>query len=229
MAIHFVSFADTGYRGTLERIKQEAMGSGFFDFVHILTEMDLDSSFLHRNENFIKNNKRGYGYWIWKPQVCLQIFDKMNDGDILVYADAGCTISKQGKANFDSYINMCRSTGSVNFIMRFKEKHWCRGDLFNHLLAHKFSDTGQIHATTFMLLKNEKNVNVVKEWLSTCEIYPLVDDSKSKHPNYLGFKEHRHDQAIFSLLRKRYGFVCIPDVVENRNPTIPIAATRKKF
>ena len=34
--------------------------------------------------------------------------------------------------------------------------------------------------------------------------FSLLDDTPSKSPNFKGFKEHRHDQAIFTLLCLKY-------------------------
>ena len=34
--------------------------------------------------------------------------------------------------------------------------------------------------------------------------YHNIDDTPSIIPNYPNFKEHRHDQSIFSLLTKKY-------------------------
>jgi hypothetical protein len=42
-----------------------------------------------------------------------------------------------------------------------------------------------------------------------------VDDSPSILPNLLVFEEHRHDQAIFSLLAKKYDITTIPDETWN--------------
>ena len=33
--------------------------------------------------------RRGYGYWIWKPYIVSKMMSRLNDGDILVYTDAG--------------------------------------------------------------------------------------------------------------------------------------------
>ena len=38
--------------------------------------------------------------------------------------------------------------------------------------------------------------------------FSLIDDSPSKSENMNGFREHRHDQSVFSLLFKVHG--CIP-------------------
>ena len=36
---------------------------------------------------------RGGGYWIWKSHIIKKI-NEINDNDILIYLDAGCSINK---------------------------------------------------------------------------------------------------------------------------------------
>jgi hypothetical protein len=36
-------------------------------------------------------------------------------------------------------------------------------------------------------------------------VYNLINDSPSVEKNHSSFFEHRHDQSIFSCLRKKYG------------------------
>ena len=60
---------------------------------------------------------RGGGYWIWKPYFIKTYLDKLNDNDILVYIDSGCTINKNNKKEFDRYIEIVKNhtTGILGF------------------------------------------------------------------------------------------------------------------
>ena len=51
-----------------------------------------DSEYWNKHKNFILNtkHKKGHGYYIWKPYLIQKTMNKMNDGDILLYSDAGC-------------------------------------------------------------------------------------------------------------------------------------------
>jgi hypothetical protein len=80
-------------------------------------------------------------------------------------------------------------------------------DLFEYLdmSNEKELNTPQLFATTFILRKCDHSVNIVKKWYETSCIYHNIDDTPSFLPNDSGFVDHRHDQSIFSLLRKKYG------------------------
>jgi hypothetical protein len=45
----------------------------------------------------------------------------------------------------------------------------------------------------------------VYKWYEVGTNYHLIDDSPSKLPNDSRFEEHRHDQSIFSILRRQHG------------------------
>jgi hypothetical protein len=57
---------------------------------------DLDDEF-KLNFKDILREQRGGGYWIWKPYIIKKHLDKINDNDILIYMDAGCSININGK------------------------------------------------------------------------------------------------------------------------------------
>lgn len=78
------------------------------------------------------------------------MMDKIDENDILVYADAGCVINKENPSEFNEHIKLAKEYGSVSFQMnQFKESDWNKGDLINHLDAWDHIHTGQIHATVF--------------------------------------------------------------------------------
>ena len=53
--------------------------------------------------------------------------------------------------------------------------------------------------------KTNTTVSFAREWLHYAQQKHLIDDSPSVLPNAPGFEEHRHDQAIYSLLVYKYG------------------------
>ena len=46
-----------------------------------------DEIFWENHSSFIENNKKGYGYWLWKPYIIKKTLEKMKKGDILLYLD----------------------------------------------------------------------------------------------------------------------------------------------
>ena len=83
-------------------------------------------------------------------------------------------------------------------------------------------------ASMIFIKKNNTTLEFVKEWYNLSCNYHFIDDSPSILKNDDTFKEHRHDQAIFSLLLKTDKYKDI--LCTNNNllyDTSPIQISRK--
>lgn len=217
MKIHFLTFASASFKKSLRRIKNEAETSGFFDTVTCLNESDLPLSYRIRNLFILNRFTKGYGYWIWKSFITKNLLVKIDEGDILFYADAGCSLNKEGEQRFKEYIEMLVSSefSNLSFQMNQLEKEYTKGDLFKYFEQEnneEIKNTGMLVGGVYFIQKNKHSINLVNEWYLTCHSKRnLIDDSLSKHPNDSTFIAHRHDQSIFSLLRKINGSLILKD------------------
>ena len=71
---------------------------------NVVRKKILSAFFRQEAADLLKQEVRGFGYWIWKPQILLQCLQQMEYGDILLYTDAGCHINEVGKNMFLAYI-----------------------------------------------------------------------------------------------------------------------------
>ena len=62
-----------------------------------------------------------------------------------------------------------------------------------------------------ILRKNFLVINIIKKWYISCCNYDILDDYSSNISNDPEFIEHRHDQAIYSLLCYKYKVKSIND------------------
>jgi hypothetical protein len=88
-----------------------------------------------------------------------------------------------------------------------RENEYTKGDVFKALSCitdEKVIHTAQLDASHSIWKKNENSLNFVKLWLELCCDKQLLTDEPSVEPNLGGFKDHRHDQSIWSLLCKKY-------------------------
>jgi len=217
----FLSFANENYYDSLNRLKLEAEQMAVFDTILTYTDKDLkkDEKFWKNHHNFIENNARGYGYWIWKPYLILKTLQSMNENDILLYLDAGCKLRPQGIERLNQYFSMVQENkndiGNLSFeLVDCDEKTWTKMDVFNFLDMNKESylNTKQTVATILFLKKCNHTMELIYKWYNIISNnYNLIDDSYSNSKNDDSFIEHRHDQSIISLLRKKYGTISILD------------------
>jgi FkbM family methyltransferase len=217
---YFCTFADSRMEKSLERIKKQAEDMNFFDEISINNENNLDSDFRELFKNKLIKGSRGYGYWVWKPQIILQALKKMDDGDILLYIDAGCHLNKNGVEKLGYYFRQTElsDSGLLVFqeVIKSKnknlktssclDKEYSKGDIFDYFNVRERKDiynTGMIAATIIFIKKNKKSQKIIRQWFDTFKNnFRLVDDSPSISPNIEGFIENRHDQSIFSILCK---------------------------
>jgi hypothetical protein len=216
--IHFYTFGNIPlYAEILERITREARDSGYFHTVTAYTQDTLPGIVDHAE--FIRTHPRGYGYWVWKPLVLAAGLRAIPEGDILVYLDAGSYICKTPAASslFSNYISAVEThpTHRIGFLQQFRENEWCKADLLETLGVRenpRVSHSGQFWAGGHVMMNTPENRAFVEEWaaIAISQDYHLLDDSPSTIPNHFSFKEHRHDQAILSILLKLRGCVSLP-------------------
>lgn len=196
---------DSNFHNAVDRIQRELTAVELFDKIVTYKDDDLkkDTEFWNKHASFIENNKRGYGYWIWKPYLILKTMEHMKEGDTLFYVDAGCEVVNDdlSKPNIIKMNERCKKHNLLYTTTPYAEKNYSKMDLFYELDVD-IDDSGQRQATIVFLTKNELTLEFVKEWYEVSNRYPLVDDSPSTIPNSESFFEHRHDQSIFSLLIK---------------------------
>jgi hypothetical protein len=219
----FLTFADSRMSRSVDRICAQARGMGVYDTVIPMSEVDLDADFRLKFKDKLIPGSRGYGYWCWKPQVILQTLRGMNEGDVLHYADAGCHLNKGGIHRLSQYFDAASdcASGVLAFqatppglpfeydgrpLLDLKDRRWIKGDLLDFLNVRFRPDiyeSQSIGAGIIFFKKCEASVRLVSDWLEVIESdFSLLDDTESASDNLQGFVEHRHDQAIFSILCK---------------------------
>lgn len=222
MKKYFCTFADSRMGKSLKRVKSQVKESGYFDEIYINNEEDLDNDFKELFKDKLVKGSRGYGYWAWKPQIVLQTLKNMEEGNLLLYMDAGCHFNKNGLERLNYYFKRVKSSkngllvfqeatesDNKNLIVNYsiKEKIYTKSDLFNYFGVRddkNFYDTGQIAATAFFIKKCKESEKIIKSWLMIFENnFSLADNTESVSPNFDGFIEHRHDQSIFSIICKK--------------------------
>lgn len=199
------------YHNAVKRICSEATAINVFDHIIGYTDADLvnDIAFWNKHADFILANKRGYGYWLWKSYLTKKTLEGMNENDILVYADAGCQINPNGTKRLHEYFDIVNRSERANlsFQMEHLEKTWTKTDIFDYYDAKQpeIAETGQLIGGIFVLRKCQHTTHLINRWHEGCCTYNLINDSSSQSQNDPSFNENRHDQSLFSVIRKKLG------------------------
>jgi hypothetical protein len=224
------------FHDAVKRIQNELNVINFnFYKINLYTDNDLknDDYFWKKHGNFIENNNRGYGYWLWKPYLIMKTLNQMNNNDILIYLDIGCEIknSLDTHSCLLSLINRCNDYHFLYTFTGVPEKKINKMDLldFLDLNNNEILDSYQKQASLIFLKKNDLMLDFATDWYNTSCNYHFIDDTESMLENNPEFLVHRHDQSIFSLLAKTKKYKDIMDTENNLlNNSFPFLISRKR-
>lgn len=167
---------------------------------------DLDSEFKSKYENIV-SQKKGAGYWIWKPYIILQALEKLEENDYLMYSDAG-TFYVKSINNLIKQLERDKNDILLSSSI-LPVKHWCKRDAFE-LIDCNFNDVDDLHMIEggyLLLRKSANSVAFIKKWLEYMTDIRIVSDLPNTcgQPNDLSFRENRHDQTVLTLLAIKEG------------------------
>ena len=208
--IHFITYADENFSKSKKRILKEAEEFGEFSTITGYGPEDLDDNFKEKYKDILKE-KRGGGYWIWRPYILNKKFQEIDDGDIMIFLDAGFTINPKGKKRFYEYIHMFDSTdkGIISFeICHQIEKKWTTKETFTYFninLSNKFVNSNQYCGGILILKKNIRSKQFITTFLKVLKDNPYLFTDKYNNNQIPEFIENRHDQSISSIIRKQIG------------------------
>ena len=210
-----LNYASGGrFRESQIKNSQTGLAAGL-NTIYQMSDTQIDENFREKNKRILES-KRGAGYWLWKPYFINKIIGQMTETDILFYSDSGAVFIKELSPVFESVTKDAR--GVVGFYMagRLIEKYWTKSDMFlqMELDLPQFKDTPQ-RVASFMVFRGTSFAKkLIAEYLSIACDYHMISDEPNIHAFVeSGFKEHRHDQSIWSLLTKKY------DVTMMNEPT----------
>ncbi len=206
--IYGISYASNHFSPRKDIISEQALRSGWFNSFECHSPDVLPETFRKKYAKILKK-RRGGGYWIWKSWLVAHYLALLNENDILVYLDAGCTINatSSSQRRFWKYIDMVNHNrcGFLRFALSNKEKDWSNQALFDYMALHygmrpEFANTAQL-VGGILIMRNTVFVRTLfKQALQIIEEDPwLLSDRYTRTPQG---ENHRHDQSLLSLLYK---------------------------
>lgn len=194
----FITYGDTRYRKSLQRLGENAKSLNIFDEIILYSEKDLPEEILNHE---LMSYKRGGGYWFWKPWVILHTLSQMNDDDILVYSDSGNELYADNE--WQKWFRLLDKYNGIFFCYAARMETRCRKNLLDYYKDVPYlKQLYQIQAN-ILLLGGKKIRQIIKEWLDVMYQHPeFVKDVAKENINQESpmFLEHRHDQAVLSCV-----------------------------
>jgi hypothetical protein len=201
-----VSFSTPDWSAALDRLVASASIHGADSILRFGAQDWLGTPFYFEHLQLL-SAKRGFGYWIWKPYFIREALRRARDGEIVMYADAGSEII----APLTPLIELARErTPIVTFALHGHiNRQWTKRDAFVALGldSKRYWNAEMVNAAFHVYRAGPESRAFVDEWLAACVTKRIVTDDPNARgrKNLPGFKEHRFDQALFSLLCEKHG------------------------
>lgn len=234
---HFVTFGNKSFSNSKKRIVEEASKLDLFTSLTSFGEDDVEDLIKTIDKRI--RNARGFWWYTWKPYIIYEKLKKIKCGDVLVYCDAGMTVhnNSRTKDRMNHIISLVKNeslcpTGIASFITTgnpgqrleymYNTKNVC--DYFN--ISYKNADildTQQIQAGICFICKSSISLDIIKRWYDAALTNPelfvgdmrFIKDKAYQVNRFDGFKDHRHDQSLWSILCKLHEITILP---HNKNP-----------
>ena len=202
--VHLITYGDKNYTKTKHRLVEEAKRTQWFSTITAYDQNDIDNDYKKEFKEVL-NQPRGSGYWIWKSYFILKRLKEIDEDDILIYLDAGCTIHRMAHKRFYEYIGMLDTKCMIAFQMHHVEKHYTTKEIFeyfNVLEKEDITETGQCVGGIRIMKNNQETRSIMQLEYNTYKANKLLatDYYNNKQEPY--FIDNRHDQSIFSVITK---------------------------
>jgi hypothetical protein len=244
----FISYGDDAFKQSLKRIGKEAKQLGIFDKILLFTPKDLP---LYIKSSPLMAFDRLGGYAIWKSYIIYTTYLKANLGDIIVYADAGCSLQKSDE--WDYFLNKLGDDGTLLFQYRVdfdyawtkcfgvnatvRNVNWMKKSVqvyFATLFTDNFwLETEKLWSGALIVKKGTTPNLLLEHWFKSTLLEPKL--SIDIFGNELEeqddtFVAHRHDQTLLSIFafyfKGKQNIIFEPETAESQKDIAAIVASR---
>lgn len=220
----FLTYGHNCCNSSKVRAVENAISNGKLDIAEALDLSALSMSFQISHQKQLRMRK-GAGYWLWKAYIILEaLVYKLNDGDLLIYHDAGMYLID----DVGPLLKLCEDVkpSILTFSLGYPERKYSKRDAFvlmgmDDPIVYAAGQAQRL-ANLIVAMKNCESMQYFMEYLA----YTMDLRISGDQPNVMGkadfdnFVGNRHDQTVHSLLSKKWGILEVRD---------PCACRRNSF
>lgn len=209
----YVTFGGEAYDATIQRIVEDAPRFGVHE-VRVYDDKWLVETEFYKMNRWLweipadpAKERRGFGWYAWKPFVILQELERALPGDIVLFTDG----DTYPIGDLSPLFEQCRKDGGIMLFAAegCLQRHWCKRDMMIAMGQDEPRFLGAQHGTArFMLFEagDWRAKQFLMEWLAYMlnPLNPTLEPSRLAN-DYPDFHEHRWDQAVMTNLVHKYG------------------------
>lgn len=237
----FIAYGDERCAYSLKRIGKQAQRLKIFDDVILYGPDDLPE---YIKQSTLMKYTYGGGYWSWKPVIIKETLNRYDEGTIVCYVDAGCTLHQS--IEWTVWRQLMEDYDFIAFKYRAeypewerfgssstKIKHWGKKTTLEFLDEYVGDSAWREHNKTMggILFVKGKNNPVIENWLDIAINHPdvILDPTKEElKEQYPYFALHKHDQVVLTALMYKYRPVTLtlPETSETCGDKAGVVASR---
>lgn len=213
-----VNYADNNFKNQQLWNSRFAKFFGKVDEVIEYSPLDIDTKFKSKHDHIL-SQKKGGGYWLWKPYLIKKTLDLVEEGEYIIYLDSGSLLIR----NVNHLISKLEESKQdvMVFSLPLTEYQWTKRDAFKLMECDidEFVNSNQRLGGYIIIKKSKFSEDFINELLDySCDDRIITDkDNELGFSNYSNFIAHRHDQSVLSLLSKKWDIKPFQDPSEYRD------------
>ncbi len=193
---------------------ESGLSEGGFDKALPLGFTDLPRKFRRKNKRALERT-RGAGFWIWKPQVCLEAIEKARPDELIVYCDAGQRFIGPYQPLVDAMgdhpmvfteSGNDRQSGGRRTVASDSKRLVL--DFYGIAPESPEGQADIASGNLFAFRNSPEAIDFLTHWRDDMTRDPRMVDNKLNDPlpEYPQFVRHKHDMASLSCLRVLRGY-----------------------
>lgn len=202
-----VSFATPNFSQSAEALSRSASRFGV-QRVDIYTPgSDAVTQMLVENP-WLSLDMRGAGYWLWKPYILLDALNRVPEGSLVLYTD----VAVRYLAPPREMLKLAEGRDIVlfnNHLAEWTQAIFTKRDCLVLLDADRPEDwqRRQLDAAFQLYRAGPRARGFLMEWREAMRDPRVLNDDANScgKPNLPGFRDHRHDQSILTIMAARHG------------------------
>lgn len=189
-----------------------ALAQGFSDGKVFGPHDFAGTEFARRNRDIL-SQPRGAGYWLWKPFLIRQMLERSQPDDIVFYCDAG-RLDYYQFTRFPRHLMAQLRANDNGFLLGPAVGHlgligdWTKRDCLLLMNADDEAIRSKPLLMTWSLwTPSTMAFRFLDRWQHYAEDCRCLTDMPNTlgQDNHPGYREHRHDQSILSILAHQCG------------------------
>jgi hypothetical protein len=207
-----ITFANTDIHKNYQKEFHELYKNNFFNHV-AYTERDIISTDFYQNNMQMFQYTKYFGYFLWKPFIILETM-KLFPNSRVLYCDSNLRFNDF--PSFEVMYNTLMDAQEAFFVKHdnFINKDWTKYDTF-YLMGcdnEKYWNARQVWTPLMGFGTSGLVSNLLSEYMHCCKVPEIITEEPNIYgKNLAGFREHRWEQSVMSILVEKYGYNGVTD------------------